>query len=349
MKLTSLSHKVNSVCRSYTPSELLVMPDNMVGIEIEIEGVSTMDSVWTSNSEFTNYWEVVEDPSLRNGVELRFRGPLFGDDVIKALQAVDTLLKEVSFSTSLRTSTHVHFDLSAFETTKDLLKLLALAGIFEPALFKYVGQDRDKSIYCIPYLSSRGDFSAISSLIRKPELHDRSIGRYQAINLQSIFAHGTVEFRHAKAYTTYDGLLDWVNILGSIVKYASEGDFEVEDLATLCSSKHPVDFLEEVFPDHHEKLIYIGLQEDISRSVRAVDDMIHFQELRGLEAYRGIGEEDGGIVAKVFEEKLGLKGKKKKSSTGRVRGFDASVWNIPEPQIARQQVIVDGLDVDDEW
>jgi len=305
MRLSKFSDKVSSFPRSYLLSDLLVTPTNLIGVEVEVEGVLSNDPVfWREGTDQLLYWEAIEDASLRNGCELRLRGPLFGLDLIKALDALDTTFKEVNVVTSIRTSTHIHYDMAAFGTTKDLLKLLSLAGLFEDVLFRYVGGTRADSIYCLPYSKSRGNFNDISSLGGSPRYLGDALGRYQAINLQSLFKHGTVEFRHAGAYTTRQELLDWINILGSLIKYASESDFDTTKLAVLCSEITPISFLREVFPLHYKELMYQGIESDIIKGARMVDDMIFSGPLKGQEFYKGLDNAEGGLAEKVFKDRL---------------------------------------------
>lgn len=356
MKLNKLSNKITKSSRTYIPSDLLVLPTNMVGVEIEIEGVRTDNPAFRANTNLANFWEPVSDQSLRGGTELRFKGPLFGQDLIQALKYVDATLKKVDHVASIRTSTHVHFDLERFDDSADLLKLLAVSGIFEKTLFKYIGHGREDSIYCIPFLSARGDFQKLSTLGGNPMGLNKGTGRYQAINIQSMFAHGTIEFRHANALTTYNELLDWINILGSIVKYASEGDFDIDKLSTLCSEKSPIDFLCEVFPDHHDKLIYDGLDDDIIKSARMVDDMVHYSSLQSMSAYRGLENPDGGLAASIFKKGISKAGGGESLSDkstkwqdlvrdGGVRGF-GGIEAVPAPP---PPVQIDDVEEDNGW
>ena len=305
MRLHKFSDKVSSVARSYAPSDLLVTPMNFIGIEVELEGAHKANPLFQDpQSEMYMYWEAIADQSLRNGVELRTRAPLLGLDLVKAINVLDKTLKQMEHNTSIRTSTHVHFDMALFRTTEDLLKLLALSGMFEKVLFNYVGGDREDSIYCLPYEKSRGDFDLISTLNGQPRYLGDRLGRYQAINLQSIYKHGTIEFRHSGALTTSEELLEWVNILGSLIKYAGADNFDVKELSGICSAKTPVDFLREVFPTVHEKLMYDGIGEDIIRGARMVDDLIHRAPLIGKDVYRGMDDEDGGLANEIFAEKI---------------------------------------------
>lgn len=303
MRLSEFSNKVTVRKRTYKESGLLIMPSNPIGVEIEVEGISKRwPGFHTQGTDMSLFWEAVEDNSLRNGAELRFRSSLFGEDLIRALDAVSDTLQECPYTTSVRTSTHVHYDVSLFKTTEDLLKFLAISGMFEKVLFQYLGGEREESIYCLPYSRSRGDFDALSTLAKNPGDY-LELGRYQAINLQSIFKHGTVEFRHAGALTNKEDLLDWINIIGCLVRYASEVDFDLDSLSAVCSAKSPEQFLREVFPEYADKLMYPGVEDDIIDGARLVDDMIHKSTLAGLEVYRGLGQKKD-LFSEIFKEQL---------------------------------------------
>jgi hypothetical protein len=90
-----------------------------------------------------DYWLIKEDHSLRNrGMEFVFKEPLFGKDVLSALDAFLTWQKKTKLQTSVRTGLHVHLDVREM-SSDDITSFVMLYTSLEPLIYKWVGDNRE--------------------------------------------------------------------------------------------------------------------------------------------------------------------------------------------------------------
>ena len=181
-------------------SNIWKLPDTSVGIEIELEKVGIRNVPNILPLELQRYWEWHEDQSLHDqGVEFTFKGPMFGRDVEEAVRGIlDFSQKHTKWTSSLRTGLHVHIDVRDL-TRYQLLGFLAYYNIFEPAIYGWVGDNRDINNFCLPWykanqalddasliLSGMRNFS--ENLIDRQELlsYCNQFHRYAGLNLKSL-------------------------------------------------------------------------------------------------------------------------------------------------------------------
>ena len=146
MKLSKVNN-INPDKRTYNPNDLLILNRRDIGIEIELEG-------WRGNDTSPPYWTLVNDGSLRNGVEL-VSSVIRGDDVIKALDEAQKFCVRNGAIFSDRCSVHIHLDVRHLDT-QELLRIVSTYIIFEKFFFDECGNpDREmKSPRSLIFLSS---------------------------------------------------------------------------------------------------------------------------------------------------------------------------------------------------
>ena len=259
------------VDRDNTPSLFLNNDEEYVGVEFEIENViynfdSSDPEQASSHNLYSNtegkklidtlypYWLITKDGSLRHGSEFIFNGPLAGDNIITALSRLQDFLGVHRYNgrpakVSNRCSVHVH--LNAGEWTKPFFdKFLLIYLLTEKVLFRTVHPGRVKNNYCrmlsdsifINYFTHNllpiKDFNeTFSSFIHY------NCEKYSALNLKPLARFGTVEFRHHHGTTDLKEVLNWINIIFSLVNAAKK--FEIEDLI----KKEAKDILSDIFED----------------------------------------------------------------------------------------------------
>ena len=252
--------------RTYKPSDSLVLPLCNVGIEIEVEGQINFDrKIFSAPSKFSDskigqYWGIVSDGSLRDGIEL-VTPTLFGDDLVQAVKALSKLNEQLERrpSFSHRCSTHVHID--ARDLDKDqLLSLIFIYYLYEKYLFKYWNERRYNNIYCIPLHNCHQFISTVGALIREKNesvildtfsaINERE--RYCAFNLNALLKYGSVEFRHGEG--TFDSvkILNWINIIMCLKRYALTNP--PEELLTIITDQPFADLSRDIFQDHYDIL-----------------------------------------------------------------------------------------------
>lgn len=231
----------------------LVMDKCLLGIEIEIEKA---DSLYDKRPM---YWSIKEDGSLRDGgVELVFKKPYLGIFAEKAIdEAYDILLKK-DMEVSPRTGIHVHIDIQDM-TLRAFKALCLLYALVEEPLFQWVGNYRDSNNFCMPWYEAEGDIGLISEILQSEKENfsskTRRVQRYAALNLNAVSKFGSVEFRHLQTTLDKDILLEWVNLLLSLKKYAV--NFKLshgKDILEKFSSLGPERFIKDIFGPLSKKL-----------------------------------------------------------------------------------------------
>lgn len=241
---------------SNTPSDELVS-DDMVGIEVELEGLPRPYYAYQEEGRLDPYWNSVEDGSLRrssrgHGVEFVFNTPMFGKDVVDALEV---LHREVGDAVpSPRTSVHVHLDVRDMDFNQ-LVKLLCVYLVIEPIFFHQVDPSRKNNPYCVPLRSCRRyiknlarGLSGTSNGNFISSIAQHSGYKYTALNVLPITSQGSIEFRHKEGTTDVPELLRWINMILSLKKYAmSSEEVLTEDSLDSALDDLP-SFVREVFP-----------------------------------------------------------------------------------------------------
>lgn len=212
----------------------LVLPETYLGLEFEVENFTRAEGL---PDRLINYWAMKEDHSLRNrGMEFVFNQPLFGKDITAAIDAFYGWQVRTRLQTSVRTGLHVHLDMR--EVSVDaLVSFMMLYTAMEPLLYRWVGDSREESNFCVPLYYSDAALGAardvVSALISdesevtkgKPtpltsRINADRFERYSGLNLQALSRFGSVEFRQLLMTFDKQRLLTWINIILSLKKEA---------------------------------------------------------------------------------------------------------------------------------
>lgn len=248
-------------------SNMLVDNDTYVGLEFEVEGFR--DS--SSNYNHLTYLKCVGDSSLRNfGMELIFRSPFNGNNIIQAVEEYINVCNELAVEFSKRTSIHVHLDMRE-ATTDDITRLVATYLIIERILYKFIGNMRDASIFCIPCYKASGDIKDIVDILDGPSTASDFINtrnKYAGMFLGPLSTQGSVEFRHMEGNMDFNRIITWINILLSIKKFAMSTDKSPREILIEAKRGDARSFLIQVFGGGlANTLEYLGMQEDYIKGV----------------------------------------------------------------------------------
>lgn len=225
-------------------------PEQLIGIEVEIERAlpnkvaSFIPTVWINQ---------VEDGSLRNnGIEfvtcpheVKYTETLLG-------MLFKHLPEKAEFTP--RTSIHVHFnvrDMSIEQVSSVLYTYLAV----EKLLYRWVGVDREKSIFCVP-IQETVLMSNFGYLISKNNIRALSWMKYTGLNVLPIREKGTIEFRHLYGTKDLNRILLWINLISCIMEYAKKtpADRVINTILELNSNSEYRTFVEEVFQEYSTEL-----------------------------------------------------------------------------------------------
>lgn len=299
--------------RSYAEDSSWVLPNCLIGLELELEGCSSTFMVKNK------LWEIKGDNSLRNvngfdPFELVFSMPLSGKDLTQAVDDLNVINKlKVKPVLSSRTSLHAHLDVRDL-TLYQFLKLLISYTVFERSLFKFCGIERENNIFCLPFYKAEGaifeEFSIPYIISKHIKNLSRESYRYSALNLASLNKFGTVEFRHMGGTWDTTKIRDWVNIIMCLKKYAiSDDSTKIKELPTLFSAKGFVQCSKEVFGEYYTSKIcnYPDIDTDIMSGIRLAQDIIFKENLNQITLYN-----TSPIMAQKEDHSEGLKTYSKK-------------------------------------
>lgn len=190
----------------------------LMGVEIELEASPNSGFMFPDITK----WTAIKDGSLRDiSIEYVFAKPYYGAQIIGALKDLETCLIGAPLSLSYRTSTHVHINILDL-TTEQLVSMILLYALAEPAIYAMAGAGRVNNNYCVPFFyDNHGVREVLATLLESKSTGDvaRITGvikdlrpRYSGLNLHSIIDHGSLEFRHFRASVKFKELIDFVNI-----------------------------------------------------------------------------------------------------------------------------------------
>jgi hypothetical protein len=254
--------------KKYTPSNLLVMPTCLLGVEFEYENVVT-----NTPPEVLGFWEAKRDGSLRgHALEFVFSEPMFGTDV---LTAIDLLCKHAiksKFAVSVRTGLHVHVNMGDVDINV-LKRVCALYALFEPIVYDYVGNNRSENVFCLPWSAAHAASDMVKRILNSKPAELRSNinalrdAKYAGLNLDSLSRFGSIEFRHALSTTDYASTLDWINICLRFKEAAVRLDVNATELLRMLSSNGLDQFGATIFQEQWPILIRNSNIADARRRV----------------------------------------------------------------------------------
>lgn len=228
----------------YTPTYVMIQPNYIFGIEVEVEQVPHPEI----NSHDSSYWSITHDNSLRdNGYEF-VSLPLKARLLENALTQLQNSLPH-SATFSPRTSVHVHMNVRDL-TIEQICSLVILYVTCENLLFNWVGHERDKSVFCIKLLETNYRNYILELLNNTPSVIN-NWNKYTALNLHPISSIGTVEFRHMEGNLNIPRILTWINFLSSLKTYTKTTSIQklLHTVMNLNSSSEYIPFVQNIFKD----------------------------------------------------------------------------------------------------
>ena len=240
MGKTALNKMINrSAFPSHKADDFWPIPDQIVGLEIELEGQPSRDYSKHVNNG-SPYWTTHQDNSLRNGIEYVLSEPLMGSELRKAISYFFSTFK--TYSTGPRTSIHVHLNMRQDnESLEGLKNMVILYAAYEEAFFRIADFNRKWCAYCNPFEDNppqilidvlRADNT--SNLHHSLEISaGRGTNRYYGLNLNALERFGTLEFRHFPLVHEEERLVDWVSLLMELKQAANtlaDRDIHIADL-----------------------------------------------------------------------------------------------------------------------
>lgn len=211
-----------------TPSNFLVDPDCWIGIEVEVEKITT-DNLQPALAPGLVFWQSKTDNSLKDLGREFVSLPLRGAPLVMAVNHLDAWLKfkNPNHVFSQRCGLHIHVG-CRYMTIEQVVRFLLLYLITENIFFDQAGNRRSENNFCVPL----GD--SIPAL-KLPELfwflenkeYDRALDtllngwkKYAALNVKPLSELGTIEFRHYLGTSDPSFILKQINLIQSLRRYA---------------------------------------------------------------------------------------------------------------------------------
>lgn len=274
MKLAKLLNKPEAT-RYFTPDNRFILPDCRIGLEFEFENTGVV----ARNRElpytpWSHYWEWHEEGSIREGgSEFVFVEPLFGRDAITALEGLCAFAHENRWRSTLRTGLHVHMDVRDMEVMQ-LVGMCVLYAIFEPAIFHWIGDNRENSHFCVPWYRSDGSILEAADIIKSAVKPVEGVNmdllqsaeryqRYAAFNLQALFRYGSVEARHMKTTTDVRRIMEWINLLMSMKRAVARIPASDTAIVRTVENLGPFRALEQILGPECRFLVYGDFDKDV--------------------------------------------------------------------------------------
>jgi len=216
--------------RKYEGWDGFILPTCRLGLEFEFEGVRRQI---LPDRQWAQLWTFHEERSIRDqGAEYVFTSPMFGKDAYEAIKSLMEYAKQEGWRSSLRTGIHVHIDARDLSVPQ-LQGMCLLYALFEPAIYRWVGDNRATNVFCLPWYAAEGGLRDATGVVRNA-IAEQSRGlaqgttrqaaslvnRYAGMNMNSLVEHGSIEFRQLKTTLDLERVVNWINIVQSIKRGA---------------------------------------------------------------------------------------------------------------------------------
>ena len=244
-----------------------------IGIEIEMEG----DCGFPHDPG--GIWYDTEDHSLRGYCrEYVTNGPLEYEDVDSAIQHLKNILyvHGVNMKQSFRAGVHVHINCLNL-TLEQILTFAATYYCMETALLRYCGPNRVHNLFCLRLRDAEWPLILLKKVVegKPPSILDTDDIRYGALNLRSLFRHGTLEFRALETTPNFGKIADWAKMLYRL-RETSLHIVDRKDIAYDMSYFGPRDWVEKmVGPKFLKEIDYPDLEKDVIKDMRFVQEFLH--------------------------------------------------------------------------
>lgn len=245
-------------------------PTLLYGVELEIEGVGDADSWKVPGMSYER------DGSLRNNGMEFITNPMTYSNLKYCLELFFGKNKPTQDNYSERTSIHVHTNCQDL-TWEQLRGVCLVYQMMEKLLFSWVGGDRDKNIFCVPWHQTTLTYSVLKDDHEVTKF--RKWQKYTALNLLPLYTQGTIEWRHMYGHGDVDKIMQWCTIIGHIYAYALATPLETikNNISSLNVSSEYEGFLFSVFQENAKlftavPMFAVALEEGILDTKYALMD-----------------------------------------------------------------------------
>lgn len=333
----ALQYETNAP-RSFSDSEIQLIADYEIGIEIEVENVNAHTC--------TEYvvWQMHNDGSLRNSGYEYVTIPIKGKRIVFALnQFFGTMSPTISFSP--RTSIHIHLNVLDM-TPHQIGTLLMVYLVHEKLFYQFVGGCRDRNNFCVPMLDSSWDKMLKTFLGESFIVPQMDQYRYMGLNVAALRKFGTLEFRHLGGTKDITKILKWINLIFCLKQFAMRQSWEdvKARIGKLNDDSRYLQFFNDVFGPCGYYLNSWNLQKDMETAVSRVKRLLisnsFKRDLNALFTKQAVWY---SVLCKLNKEltpdSIALQPELRQSAV-RGRRLDGGLFARPIP-VAQQEVEID--------
>lgn len=193
--------------------------DTVVGIEVEQETKEPFEL------PVVDGWEVHREGSLRDfGFEYVLSPPRGKESALtKYLPELFKWLPTKKLSSSIRTSIHVHYDVTRY-TFADLVTFACVYWLCEPILSEFAGESRKGNLFCLRAEESNYLQKVIADALKSGNPTYNTLfnenTRYASLNFASVKKFGSIETRLMRGTADKEEVEFWVNTVDEVRKYA---------------------------------------------------------------------------------------------------------------------------------
>lgn len=166
----------------------------------------------------TNHWKLVTDSTVTGGYELVSPPLAYGD--WEAIRAAERALNAVGAKVSRKCGLHVHHEAAGL-SPRAIANVVGVYGLHQSGFDAMLPASRRNSPYA-KGLAHKAEQMLNGSFNSINEVRSAMDGdRYQAINVESLLRHGTLEFRQHSGTIEANKIINWVQITRAVIERAA--------------------------------------------------------------------------------------------------------------------------------
>ena len=316
-----------------------VDPSLIFGLELETEGIRNVDS---PDDLYVPGMGGAADNSLRgnNGFAWEYiTKPATYSVMMHILESFFGKAKFTENNYSERCSIHVHTNVQDL-TVPQLQAICYLYQVFERVLYTYVGADRDKNIFCVPWNQTTMSYQMLNQLSQAGLPGLKRWQKYTGLNLIPITDKGTIEFRHMPGTCDINRISTWLQIIACLFVYGKSNTVDTiqKELLNLNTSSEYRGFMMKVFGDYAHvldtphlntfleegviELKYATLSSRTDNKKTYNDTNTLLRQVEAMQRARGLiaGDEEGNNLLQWLPEPVAVR-----------PAQEAGQFNVPMP------------------
>lgn len=191
----------------------------LIGIEVEVEFAHghEQEDVLASGCKG---WSLDRDGSLRGpSLEFVLRQPCTIPKLNLYLNRLFECLDSKDIKNTGNCSVHVHINCQEM-SSNELAKFITLYVILEQYLLTLCAPTRKSNLFCLSFLDAEDQYIQFDKICKGDPIISREGSKYAALNLSSLAAYGSLEFRALQFPVTKEELHSWITTLLKIRDYS---------------------------------------------------------------------------------------------------------------------------------